>query len=381
MNMEETENIATYFAPPERLPLDEVKKQVKSVINDPIVNIILESVDSYVLILNEQRQVLAANPEVLAALHVDDPFCLIGLRPGEAFHCAYFSEGPGGCGTAKQCRTCGAVISIMAAQTNQIPSSNECHLTVDKDGIRHSAEFHVRCTPLQLSGHQLSVVVFRDISALKRREILERVFFHDILNTLGGMRAWIEMLRKNKDPLSASQKLIHLSEQLYREIQGHRLLLEAEEGNLQINPEPVTAGEILDSLRKIFEGHNAAKDRHIETAILSEQSRLLTDKGLLLRVLTNMTKNALEAIKPDQTVKIWFDCMDNKPGFVVNNPGVIPEETRLHVFERSFSTKGEKGRGLGTYSMKLFGEKFLGGNVSFTSTPEEGTRFSILLPG
>ena len=357
MENEQPENIKTYFASPERLPLEEIKKQVKTIINDPIVTIILESADSYVLILNEQRQVLAANPEMLEALHVEDPFCLIGSRPGEAFHCVYSSEGPGGCGTSKHCRTCGAVLSILASQENQTPATNECRLTVSKGGVRQSSEFHVRCSPVILGGYPLTVVVFRDISSLKRREILERVFFHDILNTLGGMRAWIEMLRKNKDPLSASQRLIHLSEQLYREIQGHRLLLQAEEGSLLINPEPVFANEILHSLQSTFEGHDVAKNRHLEMMLLSDEIEFTTDKGILIRILTNMTKNALEAISPGETVRVWFDRKDNNPGFIIGNPGVVPEETALHIFERSFSTKGEKGRGLGTYSMKLFGEK------------------------
>ncbi|MCG8333275.1 MAG: ATP-binding protein, partial [Proteobacteria bacterium] len=37
------------------------------------------------------------------------------------------------------------------------------------------------------------------------------------------------------------------------------------------------------------------------------------------------------------------------------------------------------GRGLGTYSMKLLGEEFLGGKVAFSSTEEKGTEFTITL--
>mgnify|MGYP006293419399 CR=1 len=38
------------------------------------------------------------------------------------------------------------------------------------------------------------------------------------------------------------------------------------------------------------------------------------------------------------------------------------------LFKRSFSTKGV-GRGIGTYSMKLFGEKYLKGKVDFKNSP------------
>ena len=38
------------------------------------------------------------------------------------------------------------------------------------------------------------------------------------------------------------------------------------------------------------------------------------------------------------------------------------------------------GRGIGTYSIRLLGERYLGGRVSFDSTPEAGTTFRIHLP-
>jgi signal transduction histidine kinase len=66
--------------------------------------------------------------------------------------------------------------------------------------------------------------------------------------------------------------------------------------------------------------------------------------------------------------------------FGVANPGVIPPEVQARLFHRSFSTKSPRGRGLGTYGMKLFGERILGGEVSFTSAPPEGTVFTFRLP-
>ena len=57
----------------------------------------------------------------------------------------------------------------------------------------------------------------------------------------------------------------------------------------------------------------------------------------------------------------------------------MPKRVQLQIFQRSFSTKGN-GRGLGTYSMKLFTEKYLQGRVSFESTEEEGTTFMAMMP-
>ena len=66
--------------------------------------------------------------------------------------------------------------------------------------------------------------------------------------------------------------------------------------------------------------------------------------------------------------------------FTVHNDQVMPDEIQLQVFQRSFTTKGQPGRGVGTYSMKLFGERYLAGKVSFTSREPEGTTFTLVLP-
>ncbi|MPN46151.1 hypothetical protein SDC9_193734 [bioreactor metagenome] len=57
----------------------------------------------------------------------------------------------------------------------------------------------------------------------------------------------------------------------------------------------------------------------------------------------------------------------------------MPPDSQLQIFNRSFSTKGD-GRGLGTYSIRLLGEKYLKGHVGFTSNKNDGTTFFIRLP-
>jgi len=64
--------------------------------------------------------------------------------------------------------------------------------------------------------------------------------------------------------------------------------------------------------------------------------------------------------------------------FWVHNSTHMPEETQSQIFKRSFSTKG-KSRGLGTYSIRLLSEEYLGGKVWFESTPEKGTTFYLKL--
>jgi signal transduction histidine kinase len=65
--------------------------------------------------------------------------------------------------------------------------------------------------------------------------------------------------------------------------------------------------------------------------------------------------------------------------FWVHNPAHMPRDVQLQVFKRSFSTKGS-GRGIGTYSIRLFVTRYLHGSVDFDSTEDHGTTFRVRLP-
>jgi len=79
-------------------------------------------------------------------------------------------------------------------------------------------------------------------------------------------------------------------------------------------------------------------------------------------------------------VRFDIDVDTDLCSFHVHNDGMIPDAVAARIFQRSFSTKGTPGRGLGTYSMKLFGENILGGKVGFHSTDQQGTTFYLTLP-
>ncbi len=111
----------------------------------------------------------------------------------------------------------------------------------------------------------------------------------------------------------------------------------------------------------------------------SEKFNFNSDSVLLRRVLINLVKNALEAITTGETVTLSSFVDNDSVCFTVHNAVFIPEEIQRQIFTRSFSTKGS-GRGLGTYSIKLITEKYLHGNVSFVSTTETGTVFTLRYP-
>jgi len=378
-----TSSPATYFAPAGRATPEQLTALSEFIENEPLFNAVLEAADGYVMVLNEQRQVLAANRSLLDALKENSSSCLLGNRPGEVLGCIHAHDGPDGCGTSKACESCGAAIAILDSQCEGRPINGECLATIRKNDKTESREFRVRATPVAMAGHSLTVLVFIDISGEKRREALERVFFHDILNTVGGLMGWSGLLEcvDDLDPREAAQRILALSIRLKQEIENQWRLNQAESATLELNPETAPVERVLATLTMLFETHPVSINKTLDIDAPAPEATITTDVSLLTRVLANMIKNALEAIAENKAVRVWFEPIDGGGGaFHVRNPGVIPDAVARRIFQRSFSTKAETGRGIGAYSMKLFGEDYLGGKVTFTSHMPEGTTFSITLP-
>jgi signal transduction histidine kinase len=350
----------------------EIERQAALVGASPIVAALLDAVDAVLLVLNDRRQVVAWNGP-----RRDAP--ALGLRPGELLGCANAS-GPGGCGTDPACASCGALGAILGCERTVRPLGADCLIPTAEGPSR---ELDVRATPVQLEGERFTVVTLRDVTAERRREALEQIFFHDILNTASAVRGWAwHVGRGGSDLNKAGERIDALSRQLEREIRDHQAFVLAEQGTLVACPETVRAQELLDEISAMFSQHVVTRARTLQTALGAPELTLETDRALLGRVLVNMVRNALEATAPGGSVLLRSD---REPGdgasvrFSVHNAGAMPADVQSRVFQRSFSTKGP-GRGLGTYGMKLLGERYLRGAVSFTSCPTAGTTFAIRLP-
>jgi CheY-like chemotaxis protein len=138
--------------------------------------------------------------------------------------------------------------------------------------------------------------------------------------------------------------------------------------------------DLAAKLELIFTHHAIARGKVLSIRRLPSRTQIVSDEVLLMRVLVNMLKNAFEATEPNGRVELWFEWRGQAPTFVVRNAGIMSEYVQARLFERSFTTRSREGRGIGTYSMKLYGERYLGGTVSFSSDEKNGTHFFISLP-
>lgn len=374
----EEKKLNTFFAPPERASDEVIKEQAKVFHDGGLFENLAEAIPSIFLILNGFRQIVFTNNRLAELLGVDGKECLLGKRPGEALNCAYSAENEGGCGTSEFCKECGAVRAILKA-IKGIANVEECSLlTKGNDAIN----LRVWATPFTIGEEKYTAFAVSDISSEKMYGNIQRTFFHDISNVVGGISGLVELLSSPDSESNRNDYLTMLQEstkKLIAEIETQREMSKIAQGEFNVSLDSFSTLNLLKSAIILYQPHEVAKGKSIVIYSDAQNANIVTDQTLLLRVIGNMTKNALEASAIDETVILNCQCSDNLVTFSINNKKVMPRDVQLQVFKRSFSTKG-KDRGIGTYSMKLIGENFLKGKVNFTSDEANGTTFFISIP-
>ncbi|AEG58845.1 ATP-binding protein [Desulforamulus ruminis] len=371
----------TYFAPAERIPRERVMEQSRFLKKLRDLQQIFDTLSHITLVLNKQRQVVFANQAFLDLLGLEGFDSVLGARLGEILHCIHADETAGGCGTAETCGTCGAVKAIIESLKGR-KFSEECRIAIKQGNNIECLDFKVSGTPLRMEGDDFTIISLADISHEKRRRALERIFFHDIINTADSLCSIVELMGYMEEPEKIKElvrDMGRVTRILMEQILEQRDLASAENNELAVKKMPVQSGEVLKELVAQFNNHQLSWGRRQRIHEDSENIVFVTDSLLLKRVLGNMIKNALEATQPGDTVTLGVNKKEDQVHFWVHNPTVISREIQLQIFKRSFSTKGQ-GRGLGTYSMKLLTERYLKGTVSFTVTKEQGTTFYASYP-
>jgi hypothetical protein len=371
----------TFHASPERSSAEIIKNQFLSLKENEYFTELINALPYVVTVLNANRQIVFSNQLLVDALKISDLRELLGKRPGEALNCIHSRSMEEGCGTTENCRVCGAVNAITASIKENRKVVNECRLTTENDGVEDYYDYEVTATPFKWQGEKYTIFSIADISGIRRKSMLERIFFHDILNSAGNLKSLTALIIKSKDPKEKEyllNLLNNLSNELLEEIQEQRQLSAAETGELDMTTSLINTAEILEILVSQFKDQNK-KQVSIVISRDSENLSFTSDKSLLGRILKNMIKNAREASSDGDTITIKAGLFNSMIRFTIHNPNVIPRDIQLQIFKRSFSTKG-KDRGLGTYSMKLLGERYLKGKVNFKSDEKTGTEFYFDVP-
>lgn len=376
----------TCFASAPKKNRRKLKNQINTISNSPIMNTLLSIMGGVLVIVNEDRQLVAINHIFLESIGITNPQDVLGLRLGDSLHCIHADESPHGCGTTPYCGTCGAAISLMTAINEDKIDEQICALTATKDGEPSDRCLLIRAQPLNVEGKRWVLVFAQDITQQQMWANMERIFFHDVSNTINGLYGFSQLLTSKMPENMEARRILEATERLCGEIASQRLLFQhkdamcLEDAMCLAQKRHSPLAEIRNWVSLIVQGHQSAKKKQITEHWPEEPVLLYTDPLLLSRILGNMMINALESSEEGATVRFTTKVEPSEVLWEVWNDCFIPKDVSKRIFQKHFSTKAGSGRGLGTYSMKFFGEKYLHGKISMSSSPEEGTTFSFRLP-
>ena len=372
----------TRHAPAERSSPARVARQAALFQEEATFRESMDRLPDLVLVLNDDRQIVFSNARVVEAAGGPGPGPLGGGGCGAARGGRNAAAAEGGCGTSEACRTCGAVEAVLRGLEGR-SAVNECRLRVRCDGAEEALDLRVWASPLPFRREAFVFVAAQDIAHEKRRLYLERIFLHDLGNTVQALTGLFHLLRMDPGGDAEVQRrflddIAATTERLTDEIRSHGLLVLAEAGDLAVRSEIVAAGSLVREIAASFAVHGGGGPRVVVAAECGDPPRPPPGPRHG-RVLRNMVRNAVESTPAEGVVTVSCGAADGVILFTCHNPAVMPPDVRHQVFQRSFSTKGP-GRGLGTYGMRLLAERYLGGRVTFRSAEGEGTTFTAALP-
>jgi len=370
----------TYFAPAQRTERRKLINQVASIIHNPIMDALLKTAAGILVVLNEDRQIVALNHTFLNGIGLKDAEEVLGLRLGESLHCVHAFEKPNGCGTTESCLSCGAAVAMMAAIADNETREQVCALLSDKNGTITNTCLLIKAQPIRLEDNRWILIYAQDVTQQHFWINLERIFFHDINNVLTSLYGNVQLLEMNLPENEEVGSLKTGIERIIREVEMQKVFSLHKQNGMHIICKKVGLKDIQQEVRLIFSGHQSSFGKYIREEWPKQNIILHTDPILISRILGNMVINAFEASDQDETIYLTTHIASDHISWDVLNNGQIPPEIQKRIFQRHFSTKPGAGRGMGTYSMKLFGEKYLNGKVSFISSKTGGTVFTFRLP-
>lgn len=257
---------------------------------------------------------------------------------------------------------------------------------------------------LDRSGELAGVVmVFRDVTEQRRTQAallaseklavtgrLAATLAHEIHNPLDSVVNLLYLMKSGSTPEETSEFLDLARSELDRVTQISRAML----GMYRESKTPIEIDlkDLLDSILLLLQ-------RQISQAGITLTKNLATDAKIsgypaeLRQVFTNLLTNAMDASTPGSTIEVSlrrtppvdgqrFRAQAGVTVAVVDHGPGIPPETIKHLFQPFFTTKGEKGTGLGLWVSQGIVQRH-GGNIRLESRTDEanhGTTVSVFLP-
>ena len=211
------------------------------------------------------------------------------------------------------------------------------------------------------------------------REMAKQVA-HEIKNPLTPMRLSVQSFERkfNPEDENIKEKLKEYSQTLIQQIDVMSSIASAFSDFAKMPTQKKEKIEIISIVKLALDIFNK---KSVKYQTKEKELYAFLDKTQLIRIVTNLVKNALQATENEENPLINVEIISkgSKIKIVVSDNGKgISEEVKDLIFEPKFTTK-TSGMGLGLPMIKNIIEAY-DGAISFTSNKGAGTVFTVILP-
>ena len=256
----------------------------------------------------------------------------------------------------------------------------------------------VRGTPFPLPGNPPSgaVLVFHDVTDLRRLERMRQDFVanasHELKTPLASIKAYTETLIDwaLHDEMVNLRFLERIDEQVDR---LNQLILDMLSlARLDSSQEFFEHGplSLIPALESCLEGHRGraeAKDLSLtfDAGSLDGETLVLADEEAIWQIFDNLIDNAIKYTPLGGKVRVACSLAADLVSVDVADTGIgIPRDELPRIFERFYRVDKARSRELGGTGLGLSIVKHLissiGGQISVTSRPGSGSRFTVKIP-
>ncbi|MBT8253443.1 MAG: GHKL domain-containing protein [Flavobacteriaceae bacterium] len=211
------------------------------------------------------------------------------------------------------------------------------------------------------------------------REMAKQVA-HEIKNPLTPMRLSVQSFQRKFDPKDpdVDQKVEEFGKTLIQQIDTMSSIASAFSNFAKM---PAQKNEMLNVIEVITLALDIFSEDYISFFKAEEEIIAKFDRTQLIRVVTNLVKNAIQAIPKNIDPKIEIKVFEEQEDVIItvsDNGLGINDQNRSKVFEPKFTTKSS-GMGLGLPMVKNIVETY-NGSITFTSVEGKGTTFEVRFP-
>lgn len=263
--------------------------------------------------------------------------------------------------------------------------------------LQNGRQILVRTAPLSSNEVKSAILVFNDVTDLRRLEAVRRDLVanvsHELRTPLTAIRGYAETLQNGglQDQVHAAEfiSIIHRhAERLSRLLDNLLELSRLEAGSRPLKREPVGLAPVIQ--RSLDAVRPKALTRQVELTVnVAAGPELLADGEALEQVLVNLLDNAVKYTPQAGNVRLTALPETDERGtrwhIKVTDDGIGIERVHLsRVFERFYRVDSGRSREMGGTGLGLAIVKHLtqamGGKVGVESDPGRGSTFWLELP-